>query len=144
MSEPVAIGTMPLASATPEPPDEPAADLEVERIAGRAIDGVAGVGAGAPFRRVGLAEHVRAGRGIGDDALVLGRDMSSKIGLPEVVRRPAASSVLHAERQAVQRAELIAAHRRFSATRAAASAPVIARHHRVDGGVDRLDPAMQL
>ena len=57
VSEPVQSGTMPVASATAEPPEEPAADfVRIERIAGGAIDGVARVGAGAEFRRVGLAD----------------------------------------------------------------------------------------
>ena len=62
MSEPEQSGAMPVASATAEPPEEPAADrVGIEGIAGRAVDGVAGIGTGTELRRVGLADDDAAG-----------------------------------------------------------------------------------
>ena len=63
MSEPAQSGTMPVASATAEPPDEPAQVFAgIEGIAGRAVDRVGRVGAGAELRRVGLADDDAARR----------------------------------------------------------------------------------
>ena len=61
-SVPCAIGTMPAATATAEPPEEPAGlRCRIPRIAGRAEQRVVGVGAAGEFRRVGLGEHDGAG-----------------------------------------------------------------------------------
>jgi hypothetical protein len=84
VSEPEQSGAMPVASATAEPPEEPAAERAgVEGVAGGAIDGVAGVGAGAELRGVGLAEdHGARGADARHHAESASGTKSRKIGLP--------------------------------------------------------------
>jgi hypothetical protein len=77
VSEPVASGTMPVASATADPPDEPAAERSGSKgIAGGAMQRVAGVAARAPFGDVGLADNdgARAPEHR-NDGFILGRDV---------------------------------------------------------------------
>ena len=116
----------------------------IERIAGRAIDGVARVGARAPFGRVGLAEHDRA-RGaqrrhhalvaLGD---VILEDRTARGGRQAL----GVDQVLHAERQAVQAPKRVAAHHLLlGGAGRRERALEVARHHRVDGGIDLLDAA---
>ena len=114
----------------------------VERIAGDAIDGIARVGAGAEFRRVGFAQHNRAGRlHAGDDALIGGGDIVAKDRAAKGGAQPGGVlQILHAEGQAVQRAEFLAfCYCLIGLFRARAGTGVIARDHGVDGVVDRLD-----
>ena len=135
---------MPQASATAEPPDEPAAERDgIEGIAGRAVDGVAGVGAGREFGRVGLADHDGAGGpqprhaglvGLGD---VVGEE-GAAVGGAQARR---VLRVLDGDRQAVQRAERMPRITAASAARAARRArSVVERHDGIDGRVHGRDP----
>ena len=143
VSEPEQIGTMPVASATADPPDEPAAERRrIERIAGRTIDGVARVRAGAEFRRVGLADDDRTG--------LAHRRHDAFVGSGDVVAEDRAAEggaqtsgflqVLDADRQAVQRRQIVAARNgcigRF---RCDAGSVEVARDHGVHRMVHRLD-----
>ena len=142
VSEPVASGTMLVASTTPRTAGGAGRALRgVERVAGRAIDGVAGIGARAPFRRVGLAGDDRAGLAhAGDDQLVL---LRHEIAIERAAIGGAQASgvleVLDAHRQAVQGTQRIATRRRLvGRERVLACLVVIARDHRVHGRVDRI------
>ena len=121
---PAPIGSMPVATATAEPPDEPAGlKRRIPRIAGRAEYVVESVGAGGEFRRVGLRQHDGAG----------GFQPPHRFGvfIRNVVleqRRPEGGAdaggrrdVLDAERQAVQRTQGLASHHGASAASIAAA-----------------------
>ena len=100
------------ASATAEPPDEPPAlSVGIERIAGRAPHGIAGVGAGTELRHVGLADDDGAGRAHARDhgGVALRHEVAIERRAVGRQQPPGLVQVLDAGRQAVQQAR---AHRR--------------------------------
>ena len=111
-------------------------------IAGHAIDGVAGVGAGTPFRRIRLANDDRTGLADrSDDPLVLLRHVILK-QYAAVGRAQACGilKILDPDRQAMQRPERVPAHHRsLGLARRDSRTLEIARHHRVDCRIDGLD-----
>jgi hypothetical protein len=88
-----------------------AGPIWVERIAGRAVDAVGGVGAGTELRRIGLGQNDAAGVAYARNAVFVGR----RHGVLEQQRAPGRAQalgglqVLHADRQAGQRPWILAA-----------------------------------
>ena len=116
----------------------------VERVGvrGRPVDAVAGVGAGAPFRHVGLAEGQRARRADGRDGRVVARGQRVDMELRSVGRGQAAHvlHVLHRDGQAVEKGQRLAGPHR--GLRGAGRGPhplEIRRDDGVDRMVERLD-----
>ena len=117
VSEPVATGTMPQASATAAPPEDPPQVLrQVVGIASCAEDGVEGLRAGAEFGRIGLADDDCAGAPHAlDDDVVFGGDVVLEERRAEGGADAAGfEQVLVRDGQAVQRAQ---AFRRAPASR---------------------------
>jgi hypothetical protein len=114
----------------------------IERIAGRAVDAVGGVAAGAELGRVGLGEDDAAGLAdVGDAQLVLARHVTLEQqrapGGGEARRR---LQVLDGNRQPRQQARLGAlAHRLFGGLGASARRLDVERDDGVDGAVGLLD-----
>ena len=114
----------------------------VERVAGRAVHPVDGVGAGAELGRVGLAQdHAARLADAGHHELVLGRhvvlEQERAEGGPEPRRR---LQILHADRQPGEQAHLFtAADGLLDLHRTLARSVRIHSHHGVDCAVGRLD-----
>lgn len=143
VSEPVHRGAMPVAKATAEPPDEPAqVPRPIEGVARRAVDLVHRVGARPELGRVGLADDDRAGAAQGrDQSLVVVRYVVLVYERAEGRAQPLGEvEVLHAQGQPMQGPQGFAPHHGvLRGPRLLARAGIAGRHHRVHGGVHRVD-----
>ena len=114
----------------------------VEGVAGRAIDRVAGVGAGAELRGVGLADDDRSRRTRrGDDPfVVIGDEVTEDDAAMGGDEAAGFLQVLDADRQAVQRRQLVAVDDRLvRLTGRRSGSGEVTGGDGVDRGVHRLD-----
>jgi hypothetical protein len=123
--------------------------LRIERVAGRAVHAVARVCAGAELGRVGLADDDAALKPQPrDHRRVLGRHVilvdQAAVGGAQLL---GVLQVLHPDGQAMQEAQILAAHDGvLGVSRRFARALLVQRHHRVDravGGADALQAAIE-
>ena len=142
-SLPSASGTMRQASATAAPPLEPPAERAgFQGLRVGAEDRIEGVRARAPLRRVGLAQHDRAGLSQAPDLQRIGDRHVIAVGR-RAIRRADARGVLQilvCDRQAVQQRQLLATGApAVGLVRSRECALGRARHDRVDERLDALD-----
>ena len=136
MSVPSSKLVKPAATAAAEPPDEPPVVWpSVPRVVGAAEDLVEGLDVARPARRVGLAEHDRT-RGLqpGDRGRVLRGDVVGQLdGAARGTDPLGLDRVLDGDRQAVERAELVATRAgRVGGVGRGSGALGVERDHRVD------------